>query len=127
MRSGIYPDTFLNKIVYHKQKGIFYQITHLPKRYTEESKTHNGEYYTTVERLTDNKSNQRASTVLHINKNSIKDIILMEHKHGLDKETLQKEIEKNKNNKEYFKTNLMIDELLTKDFKEYINDIHNGV
>jgi len=104
MRNSVYPENFLNQTIHHKKNDTYYRIIHLPKKYTDSSKTHKDEYYTVVERLTNNKNKTGKTTVLHINPDNIKNI-----------EIVYNDIHKT------------INQELTKDFHEYINDLHYGI
>jgi len=133
MRHNIYPEDFLNKVIYHKKKNIYYWIQHLPKKYSKNAKTHSGEYFTRVIRLTDNDSKSSPDTVLHINLKTIKNIELMKLKNPLiryhgDKGTVYPYFGHIEDfSKTDFKTEFITDKELTKDFHEYIKDIHEGI
>jgi len=121
MRRNVYPETFLGKIVYHEKEKTYYRIDHLPKRYRNTSETHSGEYFTRVTRLTNNEDKDSSDTVLHINPNTIEHMKLMK-----SKKNSKLEIKIYKDNS-YYNENLVEHTALTKDFNEYIYDIHYGI
>jgi len=113
MRDNIYPEIFLNKVVYHKKEKTYYYIKHLPKKYTDKSKTHAGDYFLSVIRMNNNEDKVGSTTRLHITPRNKKKCVIMKHSKNL----IATSVDENK---------FTEDVELTKDFYEYIDDIHYG-
>jgi len=64
------PNKFIGRQILHLDNDTLYEILELPKKYSDDSKFHKGEYYTRVIRLTNNEGKTDSKTVLHINPNN---------------------------------------------------------